>query len=228
MKKQKRACTLFFMLCVCCFLVGAGEYYKKNFKTEIQQYYHASNNGINAGNIHIYFYDSKAQLQKGAVFRIARKASIEELGNDTIPKDKIVHQATGYTVVYESFISDRDDRGKEYVDLEASRTGALLLTGIPEGLYFLVETKPPNGCQKTESIYSFTIERNDSAMVSEEISRSDSCGSGRLIIEHKRYNLSELYYADTQLYTAGIFSIIGAALAWLSFSSKKAYTYQQI
>lgn len=190
-------------------------------KTMGAKYYYQSNGRIlGTDSIHICISDTNSKKQKGAEFRIAREATSEELANAWLAKEKITYAADKYTIVYEDFrSSDIFDNGSP--EMEMSKDGLLSVIGLPNGTYFLIETKAPEGCHLVEDPIRFTIDKNGYLTGTDRVRDNTERRDNTIVVVHRKCSLSDSDYLSTPLLTATGFAIISAVLTWFSIQLKK-------
>ena len=189
------------------------------------KYYHTSFD--NTGSFHVSAHDTNNHIQKGAEFRIAREATKDELRNDAIYKEKITFAERKYTVIYEKFISPNISTDQVSADIEMNRAGFISVVGLPDGTYFLIETKATDGFHRISNPICFTITPKGCLIAAEQgegnIVRSSE---NKISIIHRKYVFTESNYTGTSFIAATGLTIISVCLMCLSSHRKKENTYQ--
>lgn len=96
------------------------------------------------GGIRILKTDALGRPLSEARYRVARKATPQEENDSSIEKGLLKYADTYITVVYVSFCSE----AKNCMEAETNEDGELVLSGLPYGTYYLVETQAPQGYER--------------------------------------------------------------------------------
>ena len=100
---------------------------------------------VHTGGITLRKSNGAGSPLPGAVFRIARLASEEELTDPAVSKDCVVLEEEKLLVVYEDFYPDMDMAGEKVGQVATDDAGMAELCGLAYGTYYIVETQAPAG-----------------------------------------------------------------------------------
>ncbi len=91
----------------------------------------------------------------GAIFKIARMASSEEVAAETFEILKVGEME--WKVVYVDFYTTEDMSGEKVIEVTTGDDGVALLYGLAFGEYYLVETQAPAGYNKLPTPVNVTV-----------------------------------------------------------------------
>lgn len=161
--------------------------------------------------INIYKHDAKdnGTALSGAVFKLARKATDEEIADDKASPLVTKDEGT-VKVVYENFYASADLSGEKVNVVETTGDGKAVLYGLEEGTYYLVEIQAPEGYNLLSYPVPVKLNQNshtDNSVV--EVANSNA------------FKLPETGGMGTAIFTASGMMMLAAAAFVLIMSKKK-------
>lgn len=114
---------------------------------------------VHMGGIRILKFDSADQTKKlgGAVFRLVRRATEEELADDSVEKIPLTVDGETFRGVYVSFYPTAEMTGEQVMETVTNETGTAAMWGLAYGEYYLVETKAPEGYHLLSAPVKITV-----------------------------------------------------------------------
>lgn len=114
---------------------------------------------VHMGGILISKYDSADNTKKlsGAQFRLARRATEEELADDSIEKIPLTVEGETFRAVYVDFFDTVDMTGEKVAVAVTDDDGSAAMWGLAYGEYYLVETKAPEGYHLLSAPVKITV-----------------------------------------------------------------------
>ena len=114
---------------------------------------------VHMGGIRIAKFDSADQSRKlsGAVFRLARRATEEELADDSVEKIPLTVNGETFRGVYVPFYPAVDMTGEQIMETVTDENGAAAMWGLAYGEYYLVEIKAPEGYHLLSAPVQITV-----------------------------------------------------------------------
>lgn len=100
---------------------------------------------VHTGGIHIAVTDSEGKPLEGAVFRLARLATDQDLADPDVRKDILYIDGKKEQVVLVSFYASADMVGEKTTDIMTGPQGAGLAYGLAYGSYYLFQAEAPSG-----------------------------------------------------------------------------------
>lgn len=100
---------------------------------------------VHTGGLNILKTDKDDVPLAGAVFRIAREATEEELLDETVEKQVLNVEGNALNVVFEDFYTTSDLSGEKADAVTTGEDGEAVIYGLAYGTYYIVETKAPDG-----------------------------------------------------------------------------------
>lgn len=174
------------------------------------------------GGTNILKTDVEGAALEGAVFKIAREATAEELLDDSIVKEKLTYADKKYTVVFEDFYPSKDLSGEKVYEVTTDTKGKAAICGLAYGTYFIVETKAPDGYNLLTSPIRVTINKYSHLTSAENV--LDDAGEvidNTIRVINTKFALPETGGVGTTMFTVTGLAIISAALTLLAFNNKK-------
>lgn len=132
---------------------------------------------IHTGGVNIWKVDKsdKEKVLSGAEFQVYRKATEEEVAEDTenkLPTLKVGD--TTYKAVLVSFYDNPELTGEKVTSFTSGKDGRGYVYGLAYGTYYLVETKAPDGYHKLKEPIEITIDQSSHLKDSKVIVQNSS------------------------------------------------------
>lgn len=111
------------------------------------------------GGIRISKFDSADHGKKlgGALFRLARRATEEELADNSLEKIPLTVNGETVRCVYVSFYPTVDMTGEKVLETVTDEQGTAAMWGLAYGEYYLVESKAPEGYHLLSAPVNITV-----------------------------------------------------------------------
>lgn len=129
---------------------------------------------IETGGINILKTNASGDPLSGAVFRLARAATDEEIQNPMVNKQIVSVGEEEITVVYEQFYSDSSLRGRVIQKVSTDAQGRAALYGLPYGTHYLLETQAPDGYNRITVPIRITVNKYSHLTADDGIMDDDS------------------------------------------------------
>ena len=158
---------------------------------------------VHTGGVKLSKVDSKNQEQTlaGAVFKIFRPATTEELNDESVEKVYI----EGYpetAMVLVSFFDNEALSGEKVTEVISDENGKVVIYGLAYGTYYLVETQVPAGYNLLAEPYELII--NENSHMDEHIVK---------VLNNSGMELPETGGMGTTIFmTAGLILVLGAGV----------------
>lgn len=174
------------------------------------------------GGINILKTNTDGEKLEGAVFKIAREATEEEMNNTSVVKEKLTYEGKKYNVVFEDFYTTKDFAGEKVYEVVTDKNGKAAIYGLSYGTYFVVETKAPDSYNLLTSPIRITINKFTHLTAEDNVTND----AGEVIdntvrVINTKFALPETGGMGTTLFTATGLAIIASALALMAVNTKK-------
>ena len=174
------------------------------------------------GGTNLLKTDVEGKKLEGAVFKIAREATADELLNDSIVKEKLTYAEKKYTVVFEDFYTSKDFSGEKVYEVTTDKEGKAAIYGLSYGTYFIVETKAPDTYNLLTSPIRVAINKYSHLTEADNVLDDEGKVIDNTIrVINTKFALPETGGMGTTLFTATGLAIIASALTLLAFNTKK-------
>lgn len=147
---------------------------------------------------------------EGAVFKIARDATADEIADDSVVKETITVNGEDKTVVFVDFYDTDAIDGERVTEVTTDANGKAVVNGLAYGNYYLVETKAPEGYNLLTSPITVTI--NESSHITENAVTVENSA---------KFILPITGGTGTMLFTMSGILLIGLAIILIVSSKKK-------
>ena len=178
--------------------------------------------GIPVGGIHILMTGVTGEPLEGAVFRICREVTSDELTDPAVVKEVQPVGQEYRIMTAEAFWPDRTLSGERLETVETDAMGQAAIYGLEYGTYYLVEDRAPEGYERIRRPIRITIHKYSHLTKADNI--CDDRGAlidNTLHIINVRYKLPQTGDLGRLTLTTGAVGVIFSAISLLLLNRRK-------
>ena len=177
---------------------------------------------VHTGGTNILKVDSSENPLAGAIFKIAREATAEELANESIQKELLtIGEDKTITVVFEQFHATKDLSGEKVSQVTTDENGEAVLYGLAYGQYYIVETKAPAGYNLLTAPIAVTIDAESHLTAADFEPEAEDAVDNTIQVVNTRFVLPDTGGVGTTLFTVTGIAVMGCAGLLILMNSKK-------
>lgn len=177
---------------------------------------------VHTGGVHLLKTDSEGKPLAGAIFKLARAATEEEIADPKLQNQTLVVDETELQVVFVDFHPSEDIAGERVTEIITKEDGKAAFYGLAYGTYYIVETKAPSGFNLLTN--PITVEINAQSHITAKdniLDEKQEIVDNTIRVINTRYVMPETGGIGTTVFTVTGMGIIGAAMLLIFMNSRK-------
>lgn len=177
---------------------------------------------VHTGGKQLLKTDTAGAVLEGAVFKLARAATEEELLDDSVVKRKLTVDGEELSVVFVPFYPSADMTGEKVMEVTTDKEGKAVFYGLAYGEYYVVETKAPAGYNLLT--VPVKIEIHESSHITKEMNLLDESQTvidNTLKVINVKFVMPETGGIGTTVFTVAGLGVVGSAALLIALNTRK-------
>jgi len=177
---------------------------------------------VHTGGKHLLKTDTAGTVLEGAVFKLARLATEEEIQDESVTKGKLTIDGAEREVVFVPFYDSEEMTGEKVTQVTTDKEGKAVIYGLAYGDYYVVEIKAPAGYNLLTA--PVKIEIHESSHITKEMNLLDESQN---VIDHTlkvinvKFGMPETGGIGTTVFTVAGLGVVGSAALLIAINTKK-------